>query len=143
VRRGGAGRAAPGGAGGGGAPGGARGPATIEPAVLSHVPPGVKLFAKEAFGPVVAVNAYDNLAEAVDQVNASDYGLQASIFTSDIQKAFWAARKVHVGGFLINDVPSFRLDHMPYGGVKLSGTGREGPKYAIEEMTEIKLISWQ
>ena len=76
-------------------------------------------------------------------MNDSDYGLQAGIFTRDLEKAFRAARTVEVGGFLINDVPQFRLDHMPYGGVKLSGTGREGPRYAIEEMTEPKLISWR
>ena len=76
-------------------------------------------------------------------VNASDFGLQAGIYTRDIGKAFRAAREVHVGGFLINEVPAYRLDQMPYGGVKLSGTGREGPKYAIEEMTETKLVVWR
>jgi acyl-CoA reductase-like NAD-dependent aldehyde dehydrogenase len=123
--------------------GGARRRATIEPAVLSEVPPETRISCKEAFGPVVAVNSTSSLEEAVDLVNASDYGLQASIYTRDIEKAFWAARKVHVGGFLINEVPAYRLDHMPYGGVKLSGTGREGPKYAVEEMTEVKLVSWK
>ena len=91
----------------------------------------------------MAVNACANLDEAIAMVNASDYGLQASIYTRDIEKAFRAARQVHVGGFLINEVPAFRLDQMPYGGVKLSGMGREGPKYAIEEMTEIKLVTWR
>ncbi len=123
--------------------GGARRRATVQPAVLSQVPPETRLFSKEAFGPVVAVNSHASLPEAVDQVNASQYGLQAGIFTRDIEKAFWAARKVHVGGFLINEAPSYRLDHMPYGGVKLSGTGREGPKYAVEEMTEVKLVGWR
>jgi acyl-CoA reductase-like NAD-dependent aldehyde dehydrogenase len=69
--------------------------------------------------------------------------LQAGIFTRDIERAFYAARRVEVGGFLINDVPQFRVDQMPYGGVKLSGSGREGPKYAVEEMTEVKLVSWR
>ncbi len=123
--------------------GGARRRATIEPAILSQVPSETRISCKEAFGPVVAVNSTASLEEAVDRVNASEYGLQASIYTRDIEKAFWAARKVHVGGFLINEVPAYRLDHMPYGGVKLSGTGREGPKYAVEEMTEIKLVSWK
>jgi acyl-CoA reductase-like NAD-dependent aldehyde dehydrogenase len=69
--------------------------------------------------------------------------LQASIFTRDLQSAFRTARNARVGGFLINDVPQFRVDQMPYGGVKQSGSGREGPKYAIEEMTELKLITWR
>ena len=106
-------------------------------------PRDVKLSCQEVFGPVVAVNSCASLEEAIEMVNASEYGLQAGIYTRDIQKAFWAARRVHVGGFLINEVPTFRLDQMPYGGVKLSGTGREGPKYAIEEMTELKLVSWR
>jgi acyl-CoA reductase-like NAD-dependent aldehyde dehydrogenase len=92
---------------------------------------------------VVGVNAYDSLDEAIARVNASDYGLQAGIYTRDLEKAFYAARRVQVGGFLINEVPAYRLDHMPYGGVKMSGMGREGPKYAIEEMTEMKLIAWK
>jgi len=123
--------------------GGRRQRATIEPAVLADVPAGVKLSCREAFGPVVAVNAYDDLEDAIEHVNASDYGLQAGIFTKDLSQAFYAARKIHVGGFLINDVPQFRVDQMPYGGVKLSGVGREGPKYAIQEMTEVKLVSWR
>ncbi|MCC7175556.1 MAG: aldehyde dehydrogenase family protein [Bryobacterales bacterium] len=123
--------------------GGARSRATIEPAVLAQAPPDVKISCQEAFGPVVAVNPVNGLEEAVAMVNASQYGLQASIYTRDIEKAFWAARRVHVGGFLINEVPAYRVDQMPYGGVKLSGMGREGPKYAVEEMTEVKLISWR
>jgi acyl-CoA reductase-like NAD-dependent aldehyde dehydrogenase len=123
--------------------GGARRHATIEPAILAGVPPDVQLSCREAFGPVVGVNAYDTLEEAIERVNASDYGLQAGIYTRDIEKAFRAARRIHVGGFLINDVPTYRVDQMPYGGVKMSGTGREGPRYAVEEMTEPKLIVWK
>ena len=123
--------------------GGARRRATVEPAILDQVPVEVKISCREAFGPVVAVKETSSLDEAIDMVNASDFGLQASIYTRDIQKAFRAAHKVHVGGFLINEVPAYRLDHMPYGGVKLSGMGREGPKYAVEEMTEVKLVSWR
>ncbi len=123
--------------------GGQRRRATIEPAILTDVPSTVRVSCREAFGPVVCVNSYDTLDEAIRQVNDSEYGLQAGIYTQDIQKAFTAARAVHVGGFLINDVPQFRVDQMPYGGVKLSGTGREGPKYAVEEMTEPKLICWK
>jgi acyl-CoA reductase-like NAD-dependent aldehyde dehydrogenase len=119
-----------------------RGTTTIEPAVLTNVPATANLCAKEAFGPVVAVNSYRTLDEAIAMVNDSDYGLQAGMYTRDLEKAFRAARAVHVGGFHINEVPAWRVDQMPYGGVKLSGTGREGPKYAIEEMTEPKLITW-
>ncbi len=125
------------------AAGGARRRSTIEPAVLTDVPDTVSLSCREAFGPVVGVNVYDTLDEAISLVNASEYGLQAGIYTRDIHKAFLAARKVHVGGFMINDVPQYRVDQMPYGGVKLSGAGREGPRYAIEEMTEPKLICWK
>jgi acyl-CoA reductase-like NAD-dependent aldehyde dehydrogenase len=123
--------------------GGGRARATVEPAVLAEVPPGANLARREAFGPVVGVNAYGTLDEAIALVNDSDYGLQAGIYTRDIQKAFQAARRVHVGGFMINEVPQYRVDQMPYGGVKSSGTGREGPRYAIEEMTEPKLVCWK
>jgi acyl-CoA reductase-like NAD-dependent aldehyde dehydrogenase len=123
--------------------GGHRTRATLEPTVLVDVPPQVRLFSREAFGPVVGVNSYDSLDEAIERVNASEYGLQAGIYTRDLQKAFHAARRIHVGGFMINEVPQYRVDQMPYGGVKLSGSGREGPKYAIEEMTEPKLICWK
>lgn len=123
--------------------GGARRGAILEPTVVANVPAGARLITREAFGPVVAVNSYDTLDEAIAMVNRSDYGLQAGIYTRDLPKAFTAARRIHVGGFLINDVPQYRLDHMPYGGVKLSGIGREGPKYAIEEMTELKLVTWK
>src|SRR6478672_5755999 len=123
--------------------GGGRKRATIEPAILADLPSDVSLSCREAFGPVVGVNSYDTLDEAIARVNDSQYGLQAGIYTQDIQKAFRAARQVHVGGFMINEVPQYRVDQMPYGGVKLSGTGREGPKYAIEEMTEPKLVCWK
>ena len=123
--------------------GGVRRSASVSPAALLEVPESAAVFAKEAFGPVACINRCRTLDEAIDAVNRSEYGLQAGIFTRDIDAAFAAARRVHVGGFLINDVPQFRTDQMPYGGVKLSGTGREGPKYAIEEMTEPKLISWR
>jgi acyl-CoA reductase-like NAD-dependent aldehyde dehydrogenase len=123
--------------------GGKRSAATVVPAVLAGVPPQARLSRMEAFGPVVGINPVDSIEEAITMVNSSDYGLQAAIFTNDLERAFTAARQIHVGGFLINDVPQFRLDHMPYGGVKLSGSGREGPRYAVEEMTELKLVSWR
>lgn len=123
--------------------GGGRMNATVAPAVLAEVPPTAQLSCKEAFGPVAGINRYRDLDEAIEQVNASEFGLQAGIYTRDFEKAWRAAQAVHVGGFMINEVPQFRVDQMPYGGVKLSGTGREGPKYAIEEMTEPKLITWR
>ena len=123
--------------------GGARTRSTVEPAVLTGVPAAAKIARREAFGPVVGINSYSTLDEAIAQVNDSDYGLQAGIYTCDIRKAFDAARRVHVGGFMINEIPQYRVDQMPYGGVKMSGSGREGPRYAIEEMTEPKLICWK
>ena len=123
--------------------GGGRDGTRMGPALVTDVPAAAKLLAREAFGPVAGVNRFRNLGEAIGMVNASEYGLQASIFTRDLQKAFRAAREAEVGGFLINDVPQFRADQMPYGGVKLSGSGREGPRYAVEEMTERKLIVWR
>jgi acyl-CoA reductase-like NAD-dependent aldehyde dehydrogenase len=123
--------------------GGVRKRSTIEPTVLTDVPPNAKIACREAFGPVVGINPYESLDEAIAKVNDSEYGLQAGIYTRDIHKAFHAAKRVHVGGFMINEIPQYRVDQMPYGGVKLSGSGREGPKYAIEEMTEPKLICWK
>lgn len=123
--------------------GGERQGSRMTPAVIEEVPQSSALFAKEAFGPVAGLNSYRTLDQAIAMVNASDFGLQTGIFTRDLARAFRAAREVETGGFLINDVPQFRADQMPYGGVKRSGTGREGPKYAIEEMTERKLIVWR
>jgi len=122
--------------------GGERKFATVKPTVLANVAPSAEVSCKEVFGPVVAVNTYRKLDEAIASVNDSIYGLQAGIFTQDIKRAFQAANRLEVGGVIINDVPTFRVDHMPYGGVKQSGSGREGPKYAIEEMSEPKLICW-
>jgi acyl-CoA reductase-like NAD-dependent aldehyde dehydrogenase len=122
--------------------GGDRRGATIAPAILTDVPASANLCAREAFGPVVCINSYETLDQAIAMVNDSDYGLQAGMYTRDLEKAFQTARAVHVGGFHINETPAFRVDQMPYGGVKLSGSGREGPRYAVEEMTELKLITW-
>ncbi|MBV8819758.1 MAG: aldehyde dehydrogenase family protein [Acidobacteriaceae bacterium] len=122
--------------------GGPRRGATIPPTILTNVPADTKIGCQEVFGPVVAVNTFHDLDDAVRQVNATPYGLQAGIFTRDLHRAFQAARALRVGGVMINEIPTFRADHMPYGGVKESGLGREGPRYAIEEMTEMKLICW-
>ena len=123
--------------------GGARRYATIPPTILTNVPASARISCQEVFGPVVAVYPYDKLDDAIAQVNNTPYGLQAGIFTNDLQRAFQSARKFRVGGVLINDVPMWRADHMPYGGVKHSGIGREGPRYAMEEMTDLKLICWK
>lgn len=123
--------------------GGKRIGATVTPGVLADVPPSARLMRQELFGPLVAVNSYSNLDAVIAAVNSTPYGLQAGIFTQHLQRAFAIARKLRVGGVLINDVPTFRSDPMPYGGVKRSGIGREGPKYALEEMTDPKLIVWR
>ncbi len=120
--------------------GGKREKTLFEPTVLINVPIEAKLFSKEVFGPVVVVNSFDRLSEAIEMANNSEYGLQAGIFTNDIEEAFYAIKKLEVGGVIINDAPSYRADFMPYGGVKGSGIGREGVRYALEEMTEIKTI---
>ena len=123
--------------------GGKRRNATIEPAVLTNVPASARISCEEVFGPVVAVYRYQRLEDAIALANSTPYGLQAGLFTRDISRAFSTARRLHFGGVLINDIPTFRMDHMPYGGAKHSGLGREGPRYAIEEMTELKLICWK
>ncbi|MDI6840919.1 MAG: aldehyde dehydrogenase family protein [bacterium] len=112
----------------------------FEPTVLIDVYPGAKIYKEEAFAPVVLINKFENFEEAVELVNKTKYGLQAGIFTRDLDKAIEAAKRFEVGGVIINDVPTFRADPMPYGGVKASGIGREGPKFTIEEMTEIRAV---
>lgn len=112
----------------------------LHPTVLLNVPNDSKVSCQEVFAPIVLINKVSSVDEAISYVNDSQYGLQAGIYTENIHTAFHAAEQLHVGGVLINDIPTFRVDHMPYGGVKNSGTGREGLKYAIEEMTELKLV---
>jgi len=111
------------------------------PTILANVSNTCEVSCNEVFGPVVAVNSFKDFDEAINEVNNSRYGLQAGIFTENLKRALYATKKLHVGGVLVNDVPTFRVDLMPYGGVKESGYGREGIKYAIQEMTEMKLIS--
>lgn len=112
----------------------------LAPAILTEVPSSAKVSSQEVFGPVMVVNRVNSLEEAIEQVNDSMYGLQAGIYTKNIHHALQAADELEVGGVLINDIPTFRVDHMPYGGVKQSGYGREGIKYAIDAMTELKLV---
>ncbi|MBF0442549.1 MAG: aldehyde dehydrogenase family protein [Oligoflexales bacterium] len=111
------------------------------PTVLTEVPPSANISCQEAFAPVVTITPFSCIKEAFEHVNNSKFGLQAGIYTKDINTAMAASEDLQVGGVMINDIPTFRVDHMPYGGVKQSGCGREGVRYAIEEMTEIKLIS--
>ncbi|WP_431819197.1 aldehyde dehydrogenase family protein [Bacillus thuringiensis] len=112
----------------------------FEPTVLTNVPDHVSVQCQEVFGPLMTVNTFKEFDVAIEQVNNSRYGLQAGVFTNNLFKAMRAIDELEVGGVMINDIPTFRVDHMPYGGVKESGTGREGIKYAIEEMTEMKLV---
>ncbi|UCE40517.1 MAG: aldehyde dehydrogenase family protein [Candidatus Aminicenantes bacterium] len=121
--------------------GGKRDSAMFEPTILENVKPELRISCQEAFAPVVVVSPYEDFELALRSVNDSIYGLQAGVFTNDLKKAFQAYESLDVGGVICNDIPTFRIDHMPYGGVKESGFGREGLKYAIEEMTELKLLA--
>ena len=120
--------------------GGKRMGSLVEATVLSNVKPDMNVSCKEVFGPVVTVTPYRQLSEAVTLLNQSDYGLQAGIFTQDINKIFYAFRHLEVGAVLANEIPTFRADHMPYGGVKDSGMGREGVRAAIDDMTEPRML---
>ncbi|WP_434438389.1 aldehyde dehydrogenase family protein [Lentzea sp. E54] len=116
--------------------GGKRTGATVEPTVLTDVPKTAKVWTEEIFGPVLVVSVADGVEDAFAQANDTKYGLQAGVFTRDVQVAFEAAAELEVGGVIIGDVPSYRADQMPYGGVKGSGTGREGVRSAMEDFTE-------
>ena len=120
--------------------GGKRMGSVVEATVLSNVTPSMKVSCQEIFGPVVTVTPYRRLDEAIEALNRSAYGLQAGVFTQDVNKVFHAFRHIEVGAVLANEVPTFRADHMPYGGVKDSGMGREGLRAAIEDMTEPRLL---
>lgn len=120
--------------------GGKRVGSLVEPTVLADVTPSMKVSCREVFGPVVTVSRYAAFPDALAALNESDYGLQAGVFTRDVARIFRAYRDLQVGTVLANEIPTFRADHMPYGGVKDSGLGREGVRYAIEEMTELKLL---
>ncbi len=112
----------------------------FEATVLENVPVEQKIVSKEAFGPVAVISRFKDFDSALNMINESVYGLQAGIFTRDIHKVNKAWDTLEVGGVIIGDVPSWRVDHMPYGGVKESGIGREGIKFSIEDMTEIRLM---
>lgn len=110
------------------------------PTVLADVTPEMKVFCKEVFGPVVGITRFRDMDEAIALANATEYGLQAGVFTRSIHIAFEMAKRLQFGGVLINEAPTYRTDQMPYGGVKASGNTREGPHYAVREMTVEKLV---
>ncbi|MFF0436843.1 aldehyde dehydrogenase family protein [Streptomyces sp. NPDC004327] len=120
--------------------GGKREGATYAPTVLTELPAGVTLARAEVFGPVLTVTKVDGEAEAFAAVNDSDFGLQAGVFTHDLQTAFRAHRTLEVGGVIVGDVPSYRADQMPYGGAKRSGVGREGVKFAMDDYTYERVL---
>ncbi len=121
--------------------GGTRKGSVYAPTVLTDTTNEMKVSCQEVFAPVVLVTPYETLEEAIRMVNDSDFGLNIGVYTQNIDKGLYAAKKIQSGAVIINDIPTFRVDHMPYGGVKESGYGREGIKYAVEEMTELKFVS--
>jgi glyceraldehyde-3-phosphate dehydrogenase (NADP+) len=112
-----------------------------EPSLLDNVKPSMSLHCREAFAPVAIVDRYRDFREVVAKINDSEFGLQAGIFTNRMSDIMYAFKRIETGGVIINDVPTYRVDQMPYGGVKSSGLGREGVRYAIEDMTEPKLLA--
>ncbi len=120
--------------------GGPRAGNMLPAALLEKVPHDSDLYRKEAFGPVAMIEPFDDFDAALDEVNDSDFGMQAGVFTGNLAHAMRAWDRLDVGGVIVGDVPSFRVDNMPYGGVKHSGFGREGVRYAIEDMTEPRLL---
>ncbi|MFH2203146.1 MAG: aldehyde dehydrogenase family protein [Elusimicrobiota bacterium] len=120
--------------------GGKRRGRMLEPTVLTDVKPEMRVMCDETFAPIVSIVVYDDFKEAVRLVDDSIYGLQAGVYTKDLSKAFYAIDQINTGGVMINDTSIFRVDHMPYGGNKLSGLGREGVRFTVEEMTNIKMV---
>ena len=112
----------------------------LRPTVLSDVPDDAKVSCQEVFGPVCIVNPVDSIEEAVERANGTRYGLQAGVFTTTLDNAVKAAAGLEFGGVTVNEAPTFRSDQMPYGGVKDSGNTKEGPAWAVREMTEERLV---
>jgi len=112
----------------------------IMPTVIANAPAELKVSCEEVFGPVVTVNAYGSLDEALELANGTKYGLQAGIFTTNVKTALRAAHELEFGGVTVNEAPTFRADQMPYGGVKESGNTREGPAYSVREFTEERVV---
>lgn len=121
--------------------GGKREGTVYYPTVLSNVDADMKVIAEETFGPVASVISSDDFESALQQANDSKFGLQVGVFTNDVNRVFKAVRKLNFGGVIVNDTPNFRADHMPYGGNRQSGLGREGVKFAMEDMTNIQLVA--
>ncbi|TPM40499.1 aldehyde dehydrogenase family protein [Mesorhizobium sp. B2-3-4] len=118
--------------------GGGRANSIVEPTLLAGTKPGMKVEDEEIFGPVMTINSFERFGDAVSRANATRYGLQGGLFTRDLRQAFTALEDWDVGGLMINDVPIYRIDNMPFGGWKESGIGREGTRFAMEEMSELK-----
>ncbi len=114
-----------------------------QPTVLASIQEDMRVSCQEIFGPLVGLYRFDKIADAIRAVDSGDFGLQAGLFTNDWNVVQTAFDHIEVGGLMVNDVSTFRIDHMPYGGAKMSGMGREGLRYAIEEMTEMKLLTYQ
>ncbi len=121
--------------------GGHRNGAMVTPTVLTNTKPDQRVNCMEIFGPVVTVEKFSDYEESLNMLNRSEFGLQAGVFTRDFKRITRAFETLEVGGLMIGEVPTFRIDHMPYGGAKDSGLGREGLRYAIEEMTEPRLLA--
>ena len=120
--------------------GGERDGAMVAPTVLIDVPHDAKVWSEEVFGPVMCIAPFDGVDDAVSQVNDSRFGLQVGVFTKDLQVAFRMHSLLDVGGVIIGDVPSFRADQMPYGGVKESGVGREGVRSTMTDFTDERVL---
>ena len=120
--------------------GGKRKGAFFDATVLDHVQKEMELVQKETFGPVSPIIRVKNLDEAIEVANSTPYGLQAGVFTSSIENAKKAVKEIEAGSVLINKQPTFRTDNMPFGGFKMSGMGKEGVKYAVEDMTRSKMV---
>jgi glyceraldehyde-3-phosphate dehydrogenase (NADP+) len=114
--------------------------AFFEPTILENVPVEAQVCSNEAFAPLVVIFPFNEFGDAIRQVNDSFFGLQTGVFTNDLANSWQAFNELEVGGVIVNDIPTYRIDHMPYGGVKDSGQGREGLRWAIEDMTEIRIM---
>jgi acyl-CoA reductase-like NAD-dependent aldehyde dehydrogenase len=123
--------------------GGARNGATLTPTVVVNPPTDAKVVLEEVFGALVAVLPYDDFDAVIDLCNTSRYGLQAGLFTKDVHRVFRAWRRLAVGGVVVNGSSNFRLDHVPFGGTKDSGIGRESPRWMIDDYTYVKTLLWR
>ncbi len=110
------------------------------PTILTDVPVTAQVCSNEAFAPLVVVSPFRDFDAAIDAVNDSMFGLQTGVFTNDLAHSWRAFERLEVGGVIVNDIPTYRIDHMPYGGVKDSGLGREGLRWSIEDMTELRIM---